>query len=97
VNASVGKLSARLRESDLVRHGSLVFAGIIVANAFTYMYYALVGRVVGVAGYGVVSALFSATLLIATTPATSRRPSSSGLRLVSTQRTTARNCVGSGT
>ncbi|MGB8205638.1 MAG: polysaccharide biosynthesis C-terminal domain-containing protein [Candidatus Baltobacteraceae bacterium] len=47
-----------------------MFAGIIAANALTYVYYALVGRVLGVAGYGVVSALFSATLLIATAPAT---------------------------
>ncbi len=67
--SSLGGLSARLRGNDLVQHGSLVFAGIVFANAFTYAYYALVGRVVGVAGYGVVSALFSATLLIATAPA----------------------------
>jgi O-antigen/teichoic acid export membrane protein len=70
MNASLVRLTARVRASDLVRHGSLVFAGIILANAFMYVYYALVGRIVGVAAYGVVSALFSATLIIATAPAT---------------------------
>jgi O-antigen/teichoic acid export membrane protein len=61
---------ARIRNSDFVRHGALVFLAIIAANLFTYLYYALVGRIVGVDGYGVVSALFSATLLVVTPPST---------------------------
>ena len=60
----------RLQSSDFVRHGTLVFGAIVAANAFTYLYYALIGRIVGVEGYGIVSALFSATLLVAVPPAT---------------------------
>ena len=59
---------ARLRSSDFVRQGSLVLGGVLVANLFNYLFYMLIGRVVGVEAYGVVVALVSA-LLVASAPA----------------------------
>jgi O-antigen/teichoic acid export membrane protein len=55
----------RLLRSDLVVHGSVVFAGLIVANVMNYLYFMLCGRVVGVEGYGELTALTSAVLTLA--------------------------------
>jgi O-antigen/teichoic acid export membrane protein len=51
-----------------VRHGLFVFAGVAVASVFNYLYYVLIGRRLGVEGYGVVTALAS-TLLVVGAPA----------------------------
>ncbi len=66
----IAAFAVRIRRSHLARHGLLVFAGVVSANAFIYVYYAFVARIVGVAGYGAVSALFSAVLLVGTPPTT---------------------------
>jgi O-antigen/teichoic acid export membrane protein len=59
---------ARLRKSDFARHGLIVFGGVAVASVFNYLYYMLLGRRVGVEGYGIVTALAS-TLLVIGAPA----------------------------
>ena len=59
---------ARLRANEFVRHGSLVLGGVLLSNVFNYLYYMLIGRVVGVEAYGVVVALVS-TLLVVSAPA----------------------------
>jgi len=59
---------ARLRKSDFARHGVIVFGGVAAANVLSYLYYVLVGRRVGVEGYGIVTALAS-TLLVVGAPA----------------------------
>lgn len=51
------------------RQGAIVFVGLMAANIFLYIYYVLVGRIVGVAGYGIVTALLSAVFLLSV-PAT---------------------------
>ncbi len=51
-----------------MREGSLVLGGVLLSNVFNYLYYMLVGRVVGVEAYGVVIALVS-VLLVASAPA----------------------------
>jgi O-antigen/teichoic acid export membrane protein len=60
----------RVRNSDFVRHGALVFAALMAANVLQFVFYSVLSRVVGVEQYGVLTSLFSATLLIATGPAT---------------------------
>jgi len=55
---------ARVRQSDLLHHGAIVFGGVVAANAFNYLYYMLVGRVAGVVVYGEVTALASALLVL---------------------------------
>ena len=42
---------ARLRSSDVARHGALVFGGVAGANLFNYLYYMLAARVGGVVDY----------------------------------------------
>ncbi len=48
---------------EFARHGAIVFAGLTAGNLFLYLYYVIVGRIVGLTGYGVVTALMSAILL----------------------------------
>jgi O-antigen/teichoic acid export membrane protein len=55
---------SRLRNSDFVRHGSFVFAGVVFANFFGYLFYAMLGRRLGVEAYGVVTSLVSAILVV---------------------------------
>lgn len=60
---------ARIRKSDVVRHGAIVFGGVVVANVFSYLFYVLISRRAGVEAYGVVTSLISALLVLAA-PAT---------------------------
>jgi O-antigen/teichoic acid export membrane protein len=55
---------ARLRASQTIRHGVIVFGGIVVASLFNYLFYMLMGRRLGVEGYGVVTSLASALLVV---------------------------------
>ncbi len=55
---------SRLRRSELVRHGTLVFAGVVFTNVFGYLFFSLLGRRLGVEPYGVVTSLVSAELVI---------------------------------
>ena len=57
---------SRLHKSEVVRHGSLVFGGVVIASVFNYLYYMLIARQAGVDIYGVVTALTSAMLVILT-------------------------------
>jgi O-antigen/teichoic acid export membrane protein len=54
----------RVRRSDIVRHGSVVFGGVVVANVFNYLYYVFLGRLANVEVYGEVTALASSMLLL---------------------------------
>lgn len=54
----------RIRQSELVRHGAIVFAGVVLANILNYLYYMLIGRRGGVETYGVVTSLLSAVLVL---------------------------------
>ena len=54
----------RIRESDFTRHSALVFGGVAVANICNYLYYVLLGRRIGIEGYGVVTALASSLLVV---------------------------------
>jgi len=56
---------ARLRTNDFLRHGAVVFAGLMLANVFHYLFYFEVSRLVGVAGYAVVTSLVAAVLICA--------------------------------
>jgi O-antigen/teichoic acid export membrane protein len=56
---------ARIRKSDLLRHGAIVFGGVAMANIFGYLFYMLIGRRAGVETYGVVTSLLSAVLVLA--------------------------------
>ncbi len=60
----------RVADSDFVRHGLLVFAGLMAANVLQFAFYSIVSRLVGVEQYGVLTSLFSAVLLAAIGPAT---------------------------
>jgi len=60
---------ARIRSSDVARHATLVFAGVVIASLFNYLYYMLIGRVASIETYGVVTSLASALLVLAA-PAT---------------------------
>ena len=62
-------MRARLRNSDVARHGAVVFAGVVLASVFNYLYYMLIGRRASIETYGVVTSLASA-LLVLTAPAT---------------------------
>ncbi len=55
---------SRLKRSDVVAHGSLVFGGVVAANIFNYLYYVLLGRLASVEVYGEVTALASSMLLL---------------------------------
>jgi O-antigen/teichoic acid export membrane protein len=66
----VSSLILRLRNSDFVRHGLLVFVALMAANLLLFLFYSLVSRVVGVAEYGIVTSLISGILLLAVGPAT---------------------------
>ncbi len=55
---------SRLRRSDFVRHGTLVFAGVVFTNVFSYLFFSLLGRRLGVEPYGIVTSLASAELVI---------------------------------
>jgi O-antigen/teichoic acid export membrane protein len=63
-HASALSMIGRLRSSELVRHGVIVFAGVLLANVLNYLYYMLVGRTGGVETYGVVTSLASALLVL---------------------------------
>jgi len=60
---------ARIRSSDLVRHGAIAFAGVVIASAANYLFYILISRLAGVETYGVVASLISA-ILVLSAPAT---------------------------
>ena len=55
---------ARLRNSELARHGAIVFAGVLLANILNYLFYMLIGRRGGVETYGIVTSLASAILVL---------------------------------
>ena len=55
---------ARIRRSDVLHHGSLVFSGVLGANVFNYLFYVLLGRLASVVVYGEVTALASSMLLL---------------------------------
>jgi O-antigen/teichoic acid export membrane protein len=57
---------SRLAKSEVVRHGALVFGGVVIASLFNYLYYMLIARRAGVDTYGVVTALTSAVLVMLT-------------------------------
>jgi O-antigen/teichoic acid export membrane protein len=57
-------LIARLRSSDVVRHGAFVFAGVAFSSVFNYLFYMLLGRRVDVESYGIITSLASALLVI---------------------------------
>ena len=59
---------ARLRRSDILLHGAVVFGGVLVSNVFSYLFYVLIGRRAGVVVYGEVTSLTS-TLLVLGAPA----------------------------
>lgn len=54
----------RIRSNDFVLHGALVFGGVAAASLFNYLFYMLLGRLIGVESYGVVTSLMSALLVI---------------------------------
>jgi O-antigen/teichoic acid export membrane protein len=56
---------AKLRKNDFLHHGAIVFAGLMLANVFHYLWYFEVSRLVGVAGYAIVTSLFAAVLICA--------------------------------
>jgi len=56
---------ARLRKNDFLRHGAVVFAGLMLANLFHYLFYFEVSRLLGLAGYAIVTSLFAAVLICA--------------------------------
>jgi O-antigen/teichoic acid export membrane protein len=60
---------ARLRNSDLVRHGAIAFGGVVMASAANYLFYILISRRAGVETYGVITSLISA-ILVLSAPAT---------------------------
>jgi O-antigen/teichoic acid export membrane protein len=53
------------RRNDFFFHGSVLFAGLAVANIFNYLYYMLAGRVLGVNAYGEMTSLTSALMAVA--------------------------------
>jgi O-antigen/teichoic acid export membrane protein len=55
---------ARIRKSQLVRHGAIVFGGVALASVLNYLFYMLIGRGGGVEIYGVVTSLLSAVLVL---------------------------------
>ncbi len=59
----------RIARSDLVLHGAIVFAGLIVANILNYLYFVLCGRILGVEAYGELTSL-TAAVLVFSAPAT---------------------------
>lgn len=48
-----------------MRHGAVVFVGLIVASLMNYLYFMLCGRLLGIEGYGELTALTSAVLTLA--------------------------------
>lgn len=60
----MSKSLARLVRSDVARHGAIVLGGVLVANAFNYLFYMLIGRRAGVIVYGEVTSLASALLVL---------------------------------
>jgi O-antigen/teichoic acid export membrane protein len=56
---------ARLVQSDVARHGAIVFAGVVLASIFNYLYYMLIGRHASIETYGIVTSLASALLVLA--------------------------------
>lgn len=62
-------MTFRFPKSDFVRQGAFVFAGVGFATFFGYVFFALLGRQLGVEQYGVVTSLVSAILVISA-PAT---------------------------
>lgn len=63
------RLFARIRSSDFAFHSALVLGGVASASVFNYLFYMLLGRLIGVESYGIVTSLTSA-LLIVGAPAT---------------------------
>ncbi len=63
-------LTVRARRSDFVRHGLLVFVGMMSANGLLFVFYSFVSRALGVEQYGILISLMSAVLLVAVGPAT---------------------------
>ncbi|OGG11322.1 hypothetical protein A2Z00_02500 [Candidatus Gottesmanbacteria bacterium RBG_13_45_10] len=61
------KLFSRIASNSLARDSAIVFAGSMAANIGSYIYHLLMGRLLGPAGYGELSSLFS-LLYIFTVP-----------------------------
>jgi len=56
-------LIEKIRNNDFLRHGAVVFAGLMLANVFHYLWYFEVSRLLGVAGYAIVTSLFASVLI----------------------------------
>lgn len=61
---SVKTLLRRVTGSDFARNGAIVFGAVIFGNAFNYLYYMLMARVLSVRDYGVAMSLTSGILLV---------------------------------
>ncbi|MBV8642854.1 MAG: hypothetical protein JO225_02945 [Candidatus Eremiobacteraeota bacterium] len=55
----------RIRRSDVLHHGAIVFGGVLVFNVCNFLFYMLVGRLASVEVYGEVTALAASMLLLA--------------------------------
>jgi O-antigen/teichoic acid export membrane protein len=53
----------RLKSSEFVRHGLLVFASTMIVNVAGFAYHLVVSRKIGVAGYGSLTALISGIMM----------------------------------
>ncbi|MBV8581001.1 MAG: hypothetical protein JOZ86_10225, partial [Candidatus Eremiobacteraeota bacterium] len=58
-------LLERIRRSDVLHHGAIVFGGVLVFNVCNFLFYMLVGRLASVEVYGEVTALAASMLLLA--------------------------------
>lgn len=58
------ELARRVIASDFTRSSALVFAASLFANAFNYLFYALMGRLLSVSDYGGIMSLVSAVLVV---------------------------------
>ena len=55
----------RIRRSDVLHHGAIVFGGVLVFNVCNFLFYMVVGRLASVEVYGEVTALSASMLLLA--------------------------------
>lgn len=58
------KLWAKARESELARHGSILFVALTIANLSNYIFHVVISRMLGPAEYGALGALLSVFILI---------------------------------
>ena len=58
-----GTMLARMRSSEMLRHGALVMSAVMGANIFGFLYHVVVSRELGVTRYGVLYALISISVI----------------------------------